>query len=217
MTDTTTEVKETLYINNINEKVSLNKLKPVLSKLFGRYGDVTQITIHKNLKMKGQAFITYRDPISSQKAIMKLQGRPVFRKPIRIAYAKSLSDEYYKLKGEEEAIEKRKEAKQEREASRKEEVVAQPSTTVNKSQIKQWKSLPPNSVLLLQNLHGQYLEIAFLEEQFQKHAGFERLRLIAFRNLAFLDFESEANATKCLNDLDLAVFGEGALLTYAKK
>lgn len=215
------ETEDTLYINNINDKVSLNKLKPVLSKLFGRYGEVIQITAHRNLKMKGQAFVTYSDRKGSERALRKLQGRPVFKKPIRISYARSSSDEYLKVKGDLETIEKRKKLKKEREEAKKIEIEkkleASPAPNLNKSQIKLWKALPPNNVLLLQNLKDEYLESKVLETTLTKFAGFERARLIKFRKLAFLDFELESNATECLKSIDLSVFGEEALLTYAKK
>lgn len=220
-------VLDTLYINNLNEKVSINRLKRVLTLLFGRYGKVLQITAHKNLKLKGQAFITYEDPASSEKALLKLQGRPVFKKPIRIARARKSSDGHHILLNNPEAIAQRKAQKEEREKLRKEKekqnpaaaaAAGEPLQQMQKSQIKHWKSLPPNNVLLLQNLSEEQLSVDFLQQTFSGHSGFERARLIKFRKLAFVDFSSAEQATLCLTSMaNESPLGPNALLTYAKK
>lgn len=66
----------TIYVNHINEKIAKNKLERVLRRLFGRYGDIVLVTVHRNLKMKGQAFVTFKDSKSSEKAMAKLQNYP---------------------------------------------------------------------------------------------------------------------------------------------
>jgi RNA recognition motif-containing protein len=45
---------QTLYINNINEKIQKEVLKKQLYMLFSQYGKVKQITACKGLKMRGQ-------------------------------------------------------------------------------------------------------------------------------------------------------------------
>lgn len=218
-------VLDTLYVNNLNEKVSVNRLKAVLLLLFGRYGKVIQITAHKNLRLKGQAFVTYADPSSSEKALLKLQGRPVFKKPIRVTRAKTSSDGHHILLNNLESIAQRKAQKEQRENLRKEKEKKAPVAAagdqpqqMQKSQIKQWKSLPPNNVLLLQNLSEAQLSPEFLQQAFSAHDGFERARPIKFRKLAFVDFSSEDQATACLTAMvNDSPFGASALLTYAKK
>lgn len=214
-------LSHTLYVNNINEKVSLNKVKPVLDRLFSRYGTVVQLSAHKNLRMKGQAFITYKDTASTAVALRKLQGRPVFRKPIRISYAKSASDEENRLLANLEAIEQRKEAKKQREEARAKAATPKSATpaasSLSKNQVKQWKSLPPHHILLVQNLQENQLTTEYLEGIFSTQAGFERVRLIKFRKLAFVDFDVESNATKCLESVDAATLGPDVLFSYAKK
>lgn len=213
--------QNTLYVNNLNEKVSLNKLKPVLDRLFGRYGSIVDISAHRNLRMKGQAFITYKDARSSARAIRKLQGRPIYKKPIRVTYAKTASDEENKLLGNTEAIDKRKEEKKQREETKQNKKVEERSLvtpSLSKNQVKQWKSIPPHHILLLQNLQEHQLTVEYLEGKFSARNGFERIRLIKFRKLAFIDFGLESNATECLEVVDPETeFGTGVLLTYAKK
>ena len=52
-----TQPTQTLYINNINEKVKKNVLKKLLSMLFSQYGRVIQVVACKGLKLRGQVCI----------------------------------------------------------------------------------------------------------------------------------------------------------------
>ena len=47
----------TIYVNNINEKVKKNVLKRMLSMVFSQYGKVIQIVACKGLKLRGQVEI----------------------------------------------------------------------------------------------------------------------------------------------------------------
>ncbi|WPK26891.1 hypothetical protein PUMCH_004259 [Australozyma saopauloensis] len=215
----------TLYVSNINEAISKTKLSYVLNRIFGRYGEVVDVRVRRSLKMKGQAFVTYKDARSCEKALSKLQGRPVFKKPIHIVYAHFASDKCLELNQELEELNKRKEQrnkKQEEETKIASEMLHQKQLSsktpeVTESQLKLWKLLPPHKVLLLQNLTSESLESSFIEEAFDGFAGFEKVRLIKFRKLAFIDFDLESQATQCLKDIDASKFGAEALLTYAKK
>ncbi|QBM87554.1 RNA recognition RRM, RBD, or RNP domain [Metschnikowia aff. pulcherrima] len=215
----------TLYVNNINEKIAVNKIKYVLTKLFERYGTVVGVHTPKNLKMKGQAFVTYKEPKSCEKAMLKLEGRPVFKKPIHVTYAQQPSDEERGLKGDSEGISQRKTAKKARILAEEEEKKRMQQnaksllmpTQLLKAQAKQWRLLPPNSVLLLQNVDDSMLEAAFIESKFNVFAGFQKIRLIKFRKLAFVDFDLEAAATACVEKIDHDQFGASSLLSYAKK
>lgn len=204
----------TLYVRNINEKVSLNRVKPVLLRLFERYGNVIQLTAHGNLRMKGQAFVTYANPKSTEKAIKKLQGRPVFKKPIVIEYAKTHSDGYYLENGETAPIEERKKAKAERAEKELESEKEKMPRTVKPA--KSWQKLPPHHVLLLQSLPDPLLQVSSVEDIFRGFLGFERARVIAFRKVAFLDFALVAEATACLEMLDRELLST-ATISFAKK
>ena len=82
---------ETLYIRNLNEKVSVNTLRRLLESIFAKFGEVLQITANKNIKMKGQAFVTFANKLQSAAAMEKLQLYELFQKPIEISYAKNIS------------------------------------------------------------------------------------------------------------------------------
>ena len=48
------EPNQTIYINNINEKVKKDVLKKQLYMLFSQYGKVKQIVACKGIKLRGQ-------------------------------------------------------------------------------------------------------------------------------------------------------------------
>lgn len=210
----------TVYVNHINEKIAQHKLQRVLRRLFGRYGTVLQVTSHGNLKMKGQAFITFEDAKSSEKAMAKLQNYPLFKKPISISLAKSESDDLVLKEGKTDLVEERKQKKAQRneeQAKEKKSTDLGATSKLTKSQVKYWKSLPAHKVLLLQNVDKQHLSTEALETRFSNYASFETARAIPSRNLAFINFENEDAATACLSAFDTTELGTDVLLTYAKK
>jgi RNA recognition motif-containing protein len=87
-----------LYVKNLNEKIKkdgrlLNQRFAVKSEndinldmqhslfhLFSLYGDILEILIKKNLKMKGQAFITFSSAEPATKAMHDLQNYNFFGK-----------------------------------------------------------------------------------------------------------------------------------------
>ncbi|RLV96050.1 U1 small nuclear ribonucleoprotein [Spathaspora sp. JA1] len=207
---------ETIYINNLNDKVSLSKLKTSLGSLFQKYGKILQITAHKNLKMKGQAFITYESKESSVKA-MELQDHILFSKPIHIAYAKGNSDALYELHNETDKIEQRKQEKEK--VNRKRKLTPVTNKQKKKTKLEDWKSLPPNKLLLIQNLNVD--DSTKLTEYFEQFQGFLNVRLVKVRNLAFIEFDNVENSTKCLevarNEELQGKFGSEIILSFAKK
>ena len=79
--------------------VSYLELKKSLYGLFSQCGPILEIVAMKTPKMRGQAFIVFKDANSAGTAIRALQGFLFYDKPIRIAYAKSKSDAVAMLDG----------------------------------------------------------------------------------------------------------------------
>lgn len=207
------EAKETIYVNNLNDRVSLHKLKKELARLFDKYGEIIQITAHKNFKMKGQAFITYSDKNSSKEAVDGLQHTELFGKNMKLAYAHKNSDSYFtELEHNDEPVALRKQHKQ--------EVNKEQGSKTNPAKILQsWKSIPPNLVLLLHNINSD-VDQDQLIEYFEQWNGFARVRYVKVRNIAFIEFEEVSFATSCMESIDrdsLKRFGSDVVLTYAKK
>ncbi|XP_023565328.1 U1 small nuclear ribonucleoprotein A-like isoform X1 [Octodon degus] len=87
----------TIYINNFNEKIKKDELKKSLYAIFSQFGQILDILVSQSLKMRGQAFVIFKEVSSATNALRSTQGFP-FYKPIRIQYAKTDSDIIAKMK-----------------------------------------------------------------------------------------------------------------------
>ena len=75
-------ISETLYIQNLNEKIKIDVLKTSLRGLFKSYGEVLDVVAHDNLRMRGQAFVSFADPETAKKAMKEVKGFPLYSKPM---------------------------------------------------------------------------------------------------------------------------------------
>ena len=89
----------TIYINNLNEKIKKDDLKKSLYAIFTQFGQILDIVALKTLKMRGQAFVIFKEISSATNALRSMQGFPFYDKPMRIAYSKGDSDIIAKMKG----------------------------------------------------------------------------------------------------------------------
>ncbi|XP_040262116.1 U1 small nuclear ribonucleoprotein A [Bufo bufo] len=89
----------TIYINNLNEKIKKDELKKSLYAIFSQFGQILDILVSRSLKMRGQAFVIFKEVNSATNALRSMQGFPFYDKPMRIQYAKSDSDIISKMKG----------------------------------------------------------------------------------------------------------------------
>uniref|UniRef100_A0A3Q1IE16 RRM domain-containing protein n=1 Tax=Anabas testudineus TaxID=64144 RepID=A0A3Q1IE16_ANATE len=80
----TTEVRlnHTIYINNLNEKIKKDELKKSLYAIFSQFGQILDILVARNLKMKGQAFVIFKEVNSASNALRSMQGFPFYDKPM---------------------------------------------------------------------------------------------------------------------------------------
>lgn len=62
--------------------------------------DVREVHAKKNIKMRGQAFVVCGDEEQATQAINQLRNNMFFGKPLRLSYAKKVSDVIAKLKGQ---------------------------------------------------------------------------------------------------------------------
>ncbi|KAM4019135.1 U1 small nuclear ribonucleoprotein A [Anomaloglossus baeobatrachus] len=94
-----TRPNNTIYINNLNEKIKKDELKKSLYAIFSQFGQILDILVSRSLKMRGQAFVIFKEVSSATNALRSMQGFPFYDKPMRIQYAKSDSDIIAKMKG----------------------------------------------------------------------------------------------------------------------
>ena len=97
----------TLYINNLNEKVKVEgktlnlvatsicceffilivifhhtELKKSLYAIFSQFGVILDILAKKSLKMRGQAFVVFKEIASATNALRAMQGFPFYDRPM---------------------------------------------------------------------------------------------------------------------------------------
>lgn len=72
----------TIYINNLNEKIKKDELKKSLYAIFSQFGQILDIVALKTLKMRGQAFVIFKEIQSSTNALRAMQGFPFYDKPM---------------------------------------------------------------------------------------------------------------------------------------
>ena len=73
---------QTLYINNINEKVKIDVLKKMFYMVFSQYGKVTAIVSKKGMELRGQAWVTFQDVAAASNALRGKQGFNFYGKPL---------------------------------------------------------------------------------------------------------------------------------------
>lgn len=240
-----------IYIKNLNEKINLNTLKETLKTELSVYGPILDIIAHKNIKMRGQAFVVYESLESAQAAVKSLQSefKILFDKPLQVSFAKTKSDAIVKRdsKDDESVFEKHKEqrlqVKQEKqpefekmketgktrggksktgtkrkgqsEPGSKKRRTSVGGTSVVSSVVDD--NLPPNKLLLLQNLPAD-VSSAQIDEIYSKYPGFIEVRLVAPRRLAFVEYETDDHAVVAKEDTQsLELGGNMVKVTYTKK
>ena len=91
---------ETLYVNHLNERIKVDLLRENLYFLFSQFGDVLDINVRKSKKMRGQAFIVYKDISEATRAKVSLNNFLFLGSRISVDYAKTKSDIIVKIKGQ---------------------------------------------------------------------------------------------------------------------
>uniref|UniRef100_A0A1Q3EY32 Putative spliceosomal protein snrnp-u1a/u2b n=1 Tax=Culex tarsalis TaxID=7177 RepID=A0A1Q3EY32_CULTA len=181
----------TIYINNLNEKIKKEELKKSLYAIFSQFGQIMDIVALKTLKMRGQAFIIFKEIGSATNAMRTMQGFPFYDKPMRINYSKTDSDVIAKLKGTFKERPKKarvpKPAHQEEKKSKKQKNADSGSAASNSATAEQ----PPNQILFLTNLPEETNEM-MLSMLFNQFPGFKEVRLVPNRHdIAFVEFATE--------------------------
>lgn len=57
-------------------------MKQTLRNLFKNYGTVLDVVAHRNIRMRGQAFVSFDSAESAYKALREVKGFPLYAKPI---------------------------------------------------------------------------------------------------------------------------------------
>ncbi|XP_061084316.1 U2 small nuclear ribonucleoprotein B'' [Conger conger] len=212
----------TIYINNVNDKIKKEELKRSLYALFSQFGQVIDIVALKTMKMRGQAFVVFRELGSSTNALRQLQGFPFYNKPMRIQYARTDSEVISKMRGTFGDKEKKKDKKKkalELASNPAKKAALGTNAQPNAAPVQQTPDNPPNYILFLNNLPEETNEM-MLSMLFNQFPGFKEVRLVPGRHdIAFVEFETEGQAGVARDALQgFRITSTCAMkITYAKK
>ena len=79
--------KQTLYLQNLCDKVSKSEMREALYLLCSRFGPVLEIVVVNSKKMRGQAFVVFKDLATATAARRDLHDKVFFGKNMRVFYA----------------------------------------------------------------------------------------------------------------------------------
>ncbi|KAK1234374.1 hypothetical protein PQX77_002412 [Marasmius sp. AFHP31] len=226
---------ETLYIQNLNEKIKIDVLKASLRGLFKSYGEVLDVVAHKNLRMRGQAFVSFADPEVAKKAMMEVRGFPLYSKPMQISFARTRSDAVVKRLDNDHFEEHKSKRQEHKKATRYTNPLKQkfkakrlaseidggavaPAPKRPNVQMPD-EYLPPNKILFLQNL-PETVTKEQLTALFSQYPNLHEVRLIPTKkDIAFVEYLDEASSTVAKDALhNYKLDGENKIkITFARK
>ncbi|RUS87500.1 hypothetical protein EGW08_004754 [Elysia chlorotica] len=216
----------TIYINNLNEKIKKDELKKSLYAIFSQFGQILDIVALKTLKMRGQAFVIFKEINSAANALRSMQGFPFYDKPMRIQFAKKDSEVIAKLKGTWVEPVKRSRDKHDEEAppqlnpaSMSASAPAPPPVVAAAPALSAIPEQPPNQILFITNLPEETTEM-MLSMLFNQFPGFKEVRLVPGRHdIAFVEFETDVQAGAAKDALQsFKITPTNAMkITFAKK
>nr|ADD38806.1 U1 small nuclear ribonucleoprotein A [Lepeophtheirus salmonis] len=192
----------TIYINNLNEKVKKEDLKKSLYAIFSQFGQILEIVALKTLKMRGQAFVIFKEITSATNAMRSMQGFPFYDKPMRIAFSKTDSDVIAKIKGtyQERPKKAASDSKKAKKRAAKEAAARQICALAGANAVHPGEA-PPNQILFLTNLPDETNEM-MLSMLFNQFPGFKEVRLVPNRHdIAFVEFENEVQSAAARGSL----------------
>ncbi|THH08348.1 hypothetical protein EW145_g2764 [Phellinidium pouzarii] len=228
-------MSETLYIQNLNERIKVDVMKQTLRALFENYGAVLDVVAHSNLRMRGQAFVSFETADAAKKAKHEVNRFPLYSKPLQVSFARSRSDAVVK-KVDSESFEKHKAARLEhkkatrytnplkqkfrakRMAAEVDGASALPAPKRPAVQMPD-EYLPPNKILFLQNLPENVTKDQLLA-LFSQYPNLHEVRLIPTKkDIAFVEYMDEGSAGVAKDALhNYKLDGENKIkITFARK
>ncbi|KAI8913295.1 hypothetical protein EDD86DRAFT_187715 [Gorgonomyces haynaldii] len=183
-----TTPQQTLYVRNISEKPKLKEVEQQLKDLFSQYGSVVDIKVKRNIRHRGQAFVSFETVEQATKALQHTNGHFLFEKPIDVQYARepsfAISDRLGTLKEHQEARVVVKRKLEELKATEK----PKPKRLTPEDH------LPPNSILFVQQLPVGTQEHQIVA-MFRQFPGYKEVRLVPGNTeIAFVEYESVFSA-----------------------
>jgi len=200
---------QTLYLNNINEKIKKEPLKKSLYSVFSQFGKIVDIVACRGIRLRGQAWVVFADASSANNALRQMQGFPFYDKPMRIAFAKSKSDVIAKADGSFRPREKRARPdpptgdKSAKKSATTDAAPAAPAPHGAAAPMAiEAANAPPSNVLFAQDLPDD-CGAPILAVLFQQYNGFKEVRMVpGKKGIAFVEFTDETQAGLALAGLN---------------
>ncbi|KAK0500901.1 hypothetical protein EDD18DRAFT_1146487 [Armillaria luteobubalina] len=225
---------ETLYVQNLNEKIKIDVLKSSLRGLFKPYG-VLDVVAHSNLRMRGQAFVSFETPEQAEKAMNDVRGFPLYSKSMQISFARTRADAVVKKLDEEHFEEHKAQRAEHKKATRYNNPLKQKfkakrmaaeidggaALPISKRPNVQMPDeyLPPNKILFLQNLPESVTKEQ-LVTLFSQYPNLHEVRLIpSKKDIAFVEYLDEGSSGAAKDALhNYKLDGENKIkITFARK
>lgn len=191
---------DTLYLRNLNEKLSMPALRSAIEEAFAEYGPQAVIA-KKGIKKRGQAFIVLRDADAARRACEALNGKELQGKVMDVQLARQRSDAAVERDGA-DALAKQKAERQAAKARASAVLGTKRAADVEpharqENLSKRHRRNPPNSILFVEGLpSGASAED--LIAVFGSARGFVDARVFATKSVGFVEFASEFEATEAL-------------------
>ncbi|KAJ2887478.1 hypothetical protein FB639_001286 [Coemansia asiatica] len=191
---------KTLYIRNLNEKTKLSVLVAALRALFETYGTVLDIRARHSVRMRGQAFIAFKDIENAERAHSEVQGFMLFGKPMFIEFSRMPSDAT--IIDEDGDIDAFKKRRVELRDSREKETQSQlHAASIPMNPALQPGVEIPNHILFLQGLPAD-ITVSEIETAFAPFDGLVEVRWVSVKpDVAFVEFKTEMQAAMAKSSL----------------
>mmetsp|Transcript_18249 Transcript_18249/g.34866 ORF Transcript_18249/g.34866 Transcript_18249/m.34866 type:complete len:244 (-) Transcript_18249:117-848(-) len=241
-----TQPNNTVYVNNLNERVNIAELKKALTHVFAQFGKILEVQASKALKKKGQAWVVFDEVKSAEKCVKEMEGFNFYDKPMRVTFAKRKSDviakrdgtfvprpekpNKYKRKGKKRKLE----GKEGKKANGKTKNTAPPVPTnappsiplsnnpaamvpgMSTMSFPPRREAAPNRILFVENLPPD-CKSEQLDAIFGKFPGFKETRVVGGKNVAFVDFENDYLAGLAMEQCKEAKIGAMPIhISFAK-
>jgi len=222
----------TLYVNNLCEKLNRDELVKALKHVFGQFGKILDVVAYTKIKAgKGQAFVVFDEIESATKALQEMNNFLFYHKPLRVSYAKTKSDAVAKRDGSFKPRPPKRKKGDVKDGKMKfnlkgdtkdgvqvdKKLGVKSETTKSTIQTQQKPVLPSNRILLIQNLPKEATE-NMVTMLFQASPGFQKVSLIpGYAGFAYCEYKDEQLATEAMNSLQgFKITAENQLvITYA--
>jgi RNA recognition motif-containing protein len=228
---------ETLYIKNLNEKIKIDELKEALNKEFSQYGEIIEIRVRNTIRLKGQAFISFKTKEESSKAKKNLNDKLFLNKKLIIEFAKTPSDSILLLQGKLTENQKkikdlsRKRKRDEFYENLKNEIEKEKNNNINNNEmIINAKDSNENEIsikinpeevnksLFVQGLKNSVTN-QMLIDLFNSLSGFKEVKYFPTKGICFVEYDTVENATNALLKYDKFDLGNDCILrvSFSKK